>query len=146
MRNRILDFALVLWKEEPAAGETDTKTTSAIESSRVTQIFNTTIYGGSANLVGTAKDSTIAFTIIVTKDFPTLERVLQENEVREEDIAELRSALDAEPELSSTQNFGPRVSLWIAQMIKKSAEGSWGVGVGAAGSLLAQVIGKYYGF
>lgn len=145
VRNRILDFALVLWKEEPSAGEIATKSTSAIDSSRVTQIFNTTIYGGSAHLVGTAKDSTIAVTIIGTKDFPSLERILRENEVGEDDIVELKSALDAEPELSSNQSFGPRVASWIAQMIKKAAEGSWGAGVGAAGSLLGQAIAKYYG-
>ena len=29
-------------------------------------------------------------------------------------------------------------------MVKKAADGSWNVGVGAAGGLLAQAIAKYY--
>ena len=53
VRNRILDFAIAVAKEAPAAGEPDGTTTSpTIESTRVTQIFNTTIYGGAANIVG----------------------------------------------------------------------------------------------
>ena len=57
VRNRILDFALALWKDDPKAGEVKENSEHHLEPTKVTQIFNTTIYGGSANLVGTATDS-----------------------------------------------------------------------------------------
>jgi AbiTii len=144
VRNRVLDFALAVWKEEPAAGETSAKGATSVDSSRVTQIFNTTVYGGPAQVVGTATNSTIAITIS-RMDFSSLERILRDNGVGDSEVAELRVALESEAELAPQASFGPKVSSWIGGMIRKAADGSWGVGVGAAGNLLAQAIGKYYG-
>src|SRR5262249_31786064 len=142
VRNRVLDFSLALWKEQPNVGESNVNT--AIDTSRITQIFNTTVYGGAAHLVGSADHSMIEFNI-QTKDFPSLELVLRENGVDENDVKELKLALEAEKQPNPNKGFGPRVSSWISKMMKKAAEGSWGVGVGAAGTLLAQAITKYYG-
>jgi hypothetical protein len=41
--------------------------------------------------------------------------------------------------------FGQRVLSWIANMTKKAADGSWAIGLEAAGHLLAQAISQYYG-
>ncbi len=144
VRNRILDFALALWKEAPNAGEAASGPTQPFESARVTQIFNTIIYGGSANIVGTVSESTITFNIEMN-DFASLERVLIENGIHQEDIAELRLSIESEPEAIAKDKFGPRVSAWIAKMMGKAAEGAWKISLGAGGSLLAQAIAKYYG-
>ena len=61
VRNRILDFTLRVGKEAPAAGESSGPSTGGIDPGRVTQIFNMAIYG-SANVVGTAQNSTISLT------------------------------------------------------------------------------------
>lgn len=143
VRNRILDFSLAVWKEEPNAGEPNTSTAHRLEAKKVTQIFNTTVYGGAANLVGAATDSTVVFNI-TANDFGALEKVLSEQGVGESDIAELKDALTAEPQLKADGSFGSKVSSWIAAMIKKAAEGTWNVGVAAAGNLLSQAISKYY--
>jgi hypothetical protein len=63
VRNRILDFALGVWKEAPTAGEEIVNISPDIGSERVTQIFNTTVYGGAANLVGSAANSPVSFTV-----------------------------------------------------------------------------------
>ena len=145
VRNRLLDFALAVWKEAPDAGEIGNGSSAKLEVKRVTQIFNTTVYGGSANIVGTSSASAITFNI-GAKDFSSLERVLLENGVTQEEITLLRSVIDSEPAPVTKDKFGPRVSAWIAKMIGKAAEGSWNIGIGAAGNLLAQAIAKYYGF
>jgi hypothetical protein len=145
VRNRILDFALALWKEAPSAGEAQKDNTSpSPEVNRVTQIFNTTVYGGAANLVGTASESSISFDIF-TKDFSSLETFFIANRVSPADIAELKTALESDPAPTALENFGPKVSAWMGQMIKKAAAGGWGIGIGAAGNLLSQAIAKYYG-
>jgi hypothetical protein len=144
VRNRILDFILAVWKEAPDAGEIGTNTLLAMEPNRVTQIFNTTVYGGSANLVGTSNASLIEFNI-GPKDFSSLERVLIENGVSQEDVSELKVALDSESIPVTKARFEPKVANWIARMIGKAATGGWNIGVGAAGNLLAQAITKYYG-
>lgn len=144
VRNRILDFALAVWKEEPKAGDANAEAAAQLESTRVTQIFKTTVHGGAVNLVGTASDSTISFNI-TTNDFSSLENILRENGVEDEDIRDLGVALKTDDKPESKGKFGPKVSAWVAKMMHKAADGSWAIGVGAGGSFLAQVIGKYYG-
>ncbi|MBU4277584.1 MAG: hypothetical protein KKC30_12650 [Proteobacteria bacterium] len=145
VRNRILDFALAVWKENPKAGDVDGKPTSIIESSKVTQIFNFTIHGGNTSLVGLAADSPITINIM-ERNFDYLKQILLEKGVREIDLDGLKNALDQEPTVDSPEGFGPKVSSWIANMVGKAAMGTWEIGVGAAGALLAQAISKYYGF
>ena len=144
VRNRILDFSLAVWKESPTAGEIDDTRSSKLEPTKVTQIFNTTVYGGSANLVGTATDSEITFNLSPA-DIPGLEAILRENGIKDTELYELRTALAAEPQPPADKVFGPKVSSWISKMIEKAADGTWNVSLGAAGNLLAQALGKYYG-
>jgi len=144
VRNRILDFALAVWKEAPTAGEGNWRISPDIEPARVTQIFNTTVYGGAANLLGTANESVIAFNIGV-KDFTSLERILRENGIQDGDLTEIHTSLEAEPKPTSDKEFGPRVSYWISKMMEKAANGTWAIGLGTAGNLLARAIAKYYG-
>jgi hypothetical protein len=144
VRNRVLDFALAVWKEAPEAGETNVSPSPAMNAERVTQIFNTTVYGGAANLVGSSSASAITFNIGV-RDFGSLERVLGESGLSPTDLSELRRALEAEPTSVTPEKFGPKVSAWIAKMMGKAAAGGWEVGLGAGGTLLAQAIAKYYG-
>ena len=144
VRNRILDFALAIWKEAPTAGEGIGKTPPDIEPKRVTQIFNTTVYGGAANLVGSATNSLVSFSVS-QNDFESLEKALRDNGVQTADIEELREAITTDNILQKGRGFGPRVSSWIAKMMKKSAEGAWRIGLNVAGNLLEQTISKYYG-
>ena len=144
VRNRILDFTLAVWKEAPTAGEQHNQSEQKIEPGRVTQIFNTTVYGGAANLVGSAIESSIIFNV-AANDFASLERTLRANAVADEDIKSLQKAIEEDGEITENEGFGPRVCSWIGGMMNKAANGSWSVGVGAAGNLLAQVISRFYG-
>ena len=62
-----------------------------------------------------------------------------------EDISDLQQAVENDGQPTNEGKLGPRVSSWIGGMVKKAADGSWGVGVSAAGNLLARAIAKYYG-
>jgi hypothetical protein len=144
VRNRVLDFSLAVWKEAPTAGEIGAPAGTNPEPARVNQIFNTAVYGGSANFVGAAQDSKIEFNI-APRDFSGLERVLGQKGVSTEDVGELKEALDADPAPSTPEKFGPKVSSWMGKMVGKAADGTWKIGVGAAGNILAEVIARYYG-
>jgi hypothetical protein len=144
VRNRVLDFALAIWKESSTAGELSKQSGQVIEPGRINHIFNTTVYGGAANLVGNASNSPITITVS-QGDFSALEKVLCSNGVQEEDIRDLQSAVRADEQPKTAQALGPRVSNWIAGMMKKAAQGTWQIGIGAAGKLLAEAISKYYG-
>lgn len=144
VRNRVLDFALAVWKEYPEAGEANSSNPAQVSPAAISQIFNTTVYGGSANLVGNVTESTVTFNV-ERGDFDTLREVLVANDVAEEDIEELSQALQAEDAPTEAGKYGPRVSAWISKMMRKAADGSWKIGLGAAGTLVAQLIAKFYG-
>lgn len=144
VRNRILDFSLAVWKEAPSAGELGETSAAKIEAVKVTQIFNTTIHGGSANLIGTANHSPITFNV-VANDLTAIKEVLLQRGVQDTDVDELEKALKEEPKANNNKTFGPKVSAWVAKMMSKAADGTWNIGLETAGSLLAQVIGKFYG-
>lgn len=56
-------------------------------------------------------------------------------------MVELKKVIQEKP----TENgFGPKVSAWMGKMMQKAANGSWEVGVAAAGTLLSQALSKYY--
>ena len=145
VRNRILDFVLAVWKEESTSGDVNTAVSTPLGPDRVTQIFHTTVLGGAVNFAGSSSGSTVAFSI-TAKDFSSLENFLREAGVEDDDIQDLKPALESDGKPDSKEKLGPMVSAWIAKMMQKAADGSWGIGVGAAGNLLAQTIAKFYGF
>jgi AbiTii len=136
VRNRILDFALALGKIAPDAGEDQ----SQVEVQRVTQIFNTTIHG-SVGVVGTATNSVVNVT---ANNWVALAQFLASQGVEQPDIDQLHDAVVAEPKAEAGK-WGPHVSKWIGKMVGKAADGSWHIGLGAAGNLLAQALTAYYG-
>jgi len=143
VRNRILDLVLAIGKEDPKAGEVP-GSAEKLPPSRVQQIFNTTVYGGASNIVGTAESSTISFNVQIG-DFKSLAQALEQNGIDSADVRELEMAVEAEPSLNESRSFGPRVSGWLAKMCGKAASGAWKIGLGAAGALLAKLIAMYYG-
>ena len=144
VRNRILDFSLTLWKENPTAGETSSTVKQSLSPDKITQIFNTTVHGGTANLLGTANHSSVEFNVM-PDDFKSVCHVLKSNGASAEDITELEKALVEDKRPQSPDQFGPKVSSWIARMMRKASDGTWNIGIGAAGELLADVISRFYG-
>jgi hypothetical protein len=71
--------------------------------------------------------------------------LLSEKGIGEEDIADLEAALEEEPHAVDGK-LGPKVAGWFGRMVKKAADGTWKIGIGAAGTLLAEAIGRYYGW
>ena len=148
VRNRILDFSLALWKENPTVGESSLDAQESLSRNKVTQLvnqtFNMTVHGGTANVLGTVSRSSIEFNIGLN-DFESVRRVLHDNGVSENDIAELEDALREDEQPQSPNQFGPKVSSWIARMMEKASLGTWNIAVGAAGNILAEVLSTYYG-
>lgn len=141
-KDRLLDFMLELEKEFGIETEIEDLKRN---SSKVNYIMATTINNnGDGNVINTGKNATIDATISITKDKrEQLEETLKANFVEQEDISELLKVIDLQ-EPSST-GFGTKVNAWFQKMIAKSLDGTWQVGVGAAGTLLAEAIGRYYG-
>ncbi len=143
VRNRILDFALAIEKEAPTAGERSSAALP-IDQARVTQIFNTTIQGGSMNLIGSA-DRSIVNLEFQPHNFAAIRKELEHLELPPAEIESLEKALESDPHPTAPNQFGPHVSSWMGEAVKKAASGVWKIGVAVAGSALPKMISKYYG-
>ncbi len=71
---------------------------------------------------------------------------MKEKGIEEADIMELQEIIEADQPDSVNKRFGNGVNTWIQKMTGKVLDGSWQIGIGAAGTLLADSIKQYYGF
>jgi len=143
VRNRILDFTLAIWKQDPTAGEIQATAKEKIEAAKVTQIFQTTIYGGTATFVGSAQNALLHVNV-TTNNFDSLEAALKQQGVSKEDLHELQAAVTEDPRPTEKNKFGPRVSSWMGKMAKKAAEGVWNTTLDVGSKVLVEALTKYY--
>ncbi len=142
IRNRVLKFVLEIEVQFPNAGEAEAGT-ARIAQERVSQVFNTTIMGGTNIAVGSKGVTQIGQ--IQAGDLQGLKVYLATFGVEQQDLDELAIALKEDEPPKEGQGFGKRVSRWMGGMITKAASGTWRVGMAAAGELLATAIKWYYG-
>ncbi|MGD0349375.1 MAG: hypothetical protein ABSB84_03550 [Verrucomicrobiota bacterium] len=143
VRNRILNFAIEIEATNPDAGEA-APGSIPVPKEKVSQIFNTYIYGTVGN-VASGHDIQQAATVNVQQgDFQSLASYLKEQGVDDAEVLALKEALKSEPKPSPT-GFGKKVSTWMGKMLQKSAEGTWKVGTTVAANLLTSAIKSYYG-
>jgi|GEM_PF-431177 hypothetical protein len=102
---------------------------------------------GDGNVINTGNKAKIETHINITKGSKEeLVKYLQENGVSAEDTAELAEIIDTEEPNPENKTFGKKVNEWTKKMIGKAVDGGWSISIAAAGNLLAEAIGKYYGF
>lgn len=146
VRNKLLDFMLAIDQEFGYLTEIDELKD---KNNKISTIMSQTIINtsGDGNVVNTGNRSKISAKITIEKKNKSdLVRYLQENGVSEQDTAELLEIIDTEEPNATKQSFGEKVNKWIKKMIGKAVDGTWDVGIGAAGNILAEAIGQYYGF
>lgn len=148
IRSRLLDFALSISDQfPPGLNESDMK--EASQGAGVSGTFRNAVFGDNTTIVvgsGTIQD---ASNTIIRNDFNTLAAALRAQSVAEQDIQELRAAVESdasELDVQEKRAFGPRVRGWMDAMLTKAGTSSWQVAVGAAGNILASAISKFYGF
>jgi hypothetical protein len=143
VRNRILGFVLEIENLAPDAGETE-PAKQQIGSDQVSQVFNTYIAGPVQNLAAGSHDfAQIHQTVVKQGNFESLSGHLCGFGVDASDIEQLREAINADA--IGPEPFGDRVRGWMTGMLGKAASGAWNVGVGAAGTLLAEALARYFG-
>lgn len=142
VKDKLLEFMMALDKQFGVNTEIDDLKKN---QSIINQIMNTTIHNnGDGNVINTGEKATVNANITINKgNKQVLERTLSENKVADEDIQELLLVIDEEPPVD--QKFGVKVNTWMGKMYAKALSGGWEISAGAAGSILAQAIMKYYG-
>lgn len=145
VRNNLLDFMLKIDAEFGNITEIDELKTKQKE---IATIMNQTIINNTAdgNFVNTGDRAKITSTITITKGSKEeLSKYLEEIGLTKEDTHELVQIIDTEGPDFEKKTFGQSVNAWTQKMLGKALDGSWNVGIGAAGNLIAEAIKSYYG-
>jgi hypothetical protein len=144
VRNTILQWALQL-EQDGILGEGMRFTSEEKAIAMTSQNIHISNFQG---ILGNVNESTVNQSLtmsIKSGDFNSLQKKLAESGISENDLRELRSALDADPKPDTPSEFGPRVSEWIGNMITKAASGAWKVTVDTAAKLIPEALAAYYG-
>jgi hypothetical protein len=141
VRARILDMALSLEEVAPTAGDSHT----SAQREAISQIYHTHIHGTSGNVaIGSSNFKQTAI-LPARGDEEALIRALAAAGVDPQAVADLRRALDDDRKSNGgtdPSEPGPEVSKWWSRVALRTVGG---VGVGAAGELVAQSLGAYFG-
>jgi hypothetical protein len=137
VRNRLLSFALELEQLAPDAGEQD-RSASQPGSAQLTQIFNSTIYGGQAIIAGGNVDRT-TMNVTMLSTWPQLRETLEALGVPEEELLELHEALE------SDNGAGRETQSWIGRLAAKVGTGAISLGSGVTTEIVAGEIAKAAG-
>jgi len=143
VRNMVLMWALKL-EQEGIIGEG--MNFSKKEQEKAAN--NTSIHiGNFQGIIGNANNSIVTqnLTMTVQKgDFDSLSEFLVKNGISEEDIGELKGAIESDP-IPQSKTLGEHVGAWFGKMVSKAASGIWKLGVDVATNLLASAIWAFYG-
>jgi hypothetical protein len=145
VRNNLLDFMLKIDAEFGNITEIEELKTKKEE---IATIMNHTIINntGDGNILNTGEKAQITATINITKGSKEdLVKHLQDIGLSEEDTSELLEIIDCEEPNFGNNTFGQKVNCWTQKMLGKALDGSWNIGIGAAGNLIAEAIKTYYG-
>jgi|CZKG01.1.fsa_nt_gi hypothetical protein len=132
IRDRVLQFALDIYAENPEAGEASPGDTPIAEQ-RVTQIFNQTVYGDHAAVATGGRDTVQHVTTSI--DIDALKVALGGLGIEEQEQQALVSAVREEG------SQGPRAKAWLARLQSGAITLGSGITVTTAGALIGKVLG-----
>jgi hypothetical protein len=147
VRNCILNFVLEIGKKAPDAGE-DSPKTQKISPERVSQVFNTTIYGNVGNISEASQNVNQTATInVLQNDLNSLKTYLSLVGIPISEIQKLEIAIqkDSAEKVSKTQKLGNKVLAWIKSVSSKIKNEAFPVLQSVSTNLITQAILKYYG-
>ena len=147
VRSRLLDFVLQLSEKIPNELDTE-KMKEKSKEVGTSDLFRNAVFGDNATVVvGNGNVQNIK-NAITQNDFGSLAEELRKHAVQEEDIASLKTAIDADidaPELDD-KKLGANVRGWVKKMLAKATDAVWNINLGVAGGLLTEALKAYYGW
>lgn len=146
IRSRLLNLMLEIEKDLGHMSKIDSNNKAV--NQKITKIVNKTIIkaNGDGNVINTGDNVNATVSVSISKGSQEdLKAALESIGIDSDDISKLLRIVDDESPDARNTNFGVRVNSWIKGMLDKSLDGSWQIGIGAAGNMLAEILGKYYG-
>ncbi|GMQ52523.1 hypothetical protein [Halopseudomonas aestusnigri] len=148
VRSRLLDFLLELSEKIPNTDEEGTDLKKVSKEIGTESLFNNAVFGNNTTIIVGDNNAQTVDNSITTNDLNSLKKFLSSYQVSNEDLEELEVAVteDAGSEAIAKQELGPKVKAWVKGMIGKAVDGTWTVGTGAAGNILASALNSFYGW
>lgn len=144
IRSRLLEFCLRLSDEFPhEMTNSEVKTKASDINSQ--QLFANAVFGDGATVIVQGGEIGKVSNNIKKNDMAALIKSLKDNGVSDKDINHLQEAISEDSALTNLQEPGPKVRSWMADMLFKAGTAAGTISSGAAGSVLASAIQKYYG-
>ncbi len=147
VRNRILNFVLEIESEAPDAGEAPPNK-PPLSKERVTQVFNTHIYGNVGNIAKGSQHVTQTATIAIShNDLEALKKYLLSIGLPSNNIDDLESAIKEDTASGETQprQLGAKVSAWLGSLLLGISQGIVPIIQSVDADLITQAILMYYG-
>lgn len=144
VRSRLLAFVLELdGRVQPSATAEEVRT--SIGEQIIGDLFNGTVFGDNTTIIVGAQNATHVNNVI-GNDFESLAKQLKKLGVKNEDIEELKTAIqddEGAPE-HEKKDFGSKVKSWFATMISKAGTEAWKVTATTAISGLYAALKAHY--
>ena len=140
VKSRLLEFVLELQKNDVNPDEPNSERTDEelVRGAVVNHIY------GNNNTVAIGDQISQQVSVVQKGDIESLFELLKDYQVPDEDLAELKDAISAEPD-AKPRKLGPRVSGWIGGMMAKAASGAWNATAQEAPALVRNAVDKFYG-
>lgn len=145
VRNKLLNFVIELMEKYPDIIEKE-EAIADIPKDQITSVVTTNIFGSHNVIASGQYVNQTVIQDIRTNDIDSLLSYMKKVGVLEDDVAELKKAVESDGERKEKNRFGPKVIAWIGRMTQKVLEGIWKVGISAAPALLTKALEKYYGW
>lgn len=145
VRNRVLEFALLLEKEAPAAGEPE-KPGSGVSDTTVSHLYQTVIHGDVIGNVATGRHAVQATSNINVNrgDLETLRKLLGDCGIAKSDVDELEAALREDPAEKLLADK-PKTMAWLHKMYGKTVTGAIKLASGVSIDLIGQIVSQHLG-
>lgn len=149
VRSRLLELVLKVEAEFPNLDELIKKQLVMQEDFKEKMdniVHQTIINAGDGNTITAGNKNTITTNYKLIKgDKQALKDELKKLKVQDEDIAEIVEIVGEEQPDMNTGKFGTKTNTWLGKMYQKALDGTWDVGVAAAGGLLVEVLKGFFG-
>ncbi len=147
IRSKLMDFLLELSEKIPN-GLTDEKAKEVSNQVGVENLFNNTVFGSNTTIVIGNDNIQEIHNKKIKNDLSYLFDTLKKNNVSDEDIEHLNSAikLDENSIEHTKKQYGKNVKSWVKTMMNKAVDTSWQIELGVASSTLASALNAYYGW
>jgi hypothetical protein len=139
VRNRLLELALEVERENPDAGEAPigSQPVAPAQVERIVQ--NVLVYGGQ-NTIAAGQVTQQVQQITTGSTWDEMRRALEEIGVPADDIAQLRVALECDGEATVAGELGPAAQGWIGRIASRVATGALHLAQGVTVEVLTQVV------